>query len=239
MVVPVLDCPGTALGPLGSRGVTTLIWACGEAPSVTEWVHDPTGGRERGPRGLARAWVAVLANPWRFFRTQLSPGDQAPGLTFAAVVVLLEESTRLALVPGAAPVFRDRPGVSALLWLLVAVVLVAPAAIHLATAASTLLLAALAPDRGGISETVQVTCYAMAPCVLVGIPNPSVGLVGTVWASDLVVIGMAEAHDTSLPVAVLAAAPPAAIIFGVGFGGFGDLWAVGAQGWWLLQPMLG
>ncbi|MEF8855619.1 MAG: hypothetical protein V5A24_09035, partial [Haloarculaceae archaeon] len=84
---------------------------------MTEWVEDPAGGRERGPRGLARAWLEVLRTPWRFFATQISPGDQAPGLTFAAAVVLLEEATRLAFVPGAGPVFREQPAISAVLWL--------------------------------------------------------------------------------------------------------------------------
>ena len=206
---------------------------------MTEWVQDPTGGRARGPGGLARAWVEVLANPWRFFDTQLSPGDQAPGLTFAAAVVLVEEATRLALVEGAAPVFRGRPVVSALLWLLAAVVLVAPAIIHLTTAAETLVLVALAPDRGGVSETVQVICYAMAPCALVGVPNPWVGLVGTVWGVDLLVVGTMRVHDLSLPRAVLAAAVPALVVFGAGFGGFGDLAAVGEQGWAAIEPVVG
>lgn len=206
---------------------------------MTEWVEDPTGGRARGPGGVARAWLEVLANPWRFFRTQLSPGDQAPGLTFAAAVVLLEEATRLALVPGAAPVFRDQPAISALLWLLVATVLVAPAAVHLTTAVSTLLLAVLAPERGGISETVQVICYALAPCVLVGIPEPWLGVLGAVWATDLVVLGLAAAHDISLVRAALVAVPPVVLLIGLGFGGFSDLATIGTQGWQLLQPLVG
>ena len=206
---------------------------------MTDWVENPEGGRERGPRGLARAWVGVLTNPWRFFDTQLSPGDQAPGLTFAAAVVLVEEATRLALVPGAAPVFRDMPAVSALLWLLVATVLLAPAAVHLTTAVATLVLAALAPDRGGISETVQVICYAMAPAVFVGYPDPLVGLVGTVWATDLLVLGTAIVHDVSLPRAIAVAVVPALVIFGVGFGGVADLATVGERGWALIEPLLG
>lgn len=206
---------------------------------MTEWVENPAGGRERGPRGLARAWVEVLRDPWHFFSTQISPGDQAPGLTFAAAVVLVEEATRLAFVPGAAPVFQEQPTVSAALWLLVAVVLVAPAAVHLTTAAATVVLMALAPDRGGISETVQVVCYAMAPAVFVGYPDPLLGLVGTVWATDLLVLGTVVVHDVSLPRAVAVAAVPAVVIFGVGFGGFADLAAVGERGWAVIEPLLG
>lgn len=206
---------------------------------MTEWVENPEGGRERGPRGLGRAWLQVMTNPWRFFDTQLSPGDQAPGLTFAAAVVLVEEATRLALVPGAAPVFRDMPAVSAVLWLLVATVLIAPAAVHLTTAVATLVLAALAPDRGGISQTVQVICYAMAPAVFVGYPDPLVGVVGTVWATALLVLGTAIVHDVSLPRAVAVAAVPAVVVFGVGFGGVADLATVGERGWALIEPLLG
>ncbi len=178
-------------------------------------------------------------NPWRFFDSRLSPGDQAPGLTFAATVVLVEEGTRLALVPGAAPVFRDQPAVSALLWLLAAVVLIAPAAIHLLTAVETLVLAVLAPARGGISETVQVLCYAMGPCVAVGVPAPWLGVVGTVWATDLAVLGTMRVHDVSLQRAILAAGLPALVIFGVGFGGLADLTTVGREVWTVIGPTLG
>ena len=206
---------------------------------MTRWVENPEGGRARGPSGIADAWAEVLRNPWQFFETRISPGDQAPGLTFAAAVVLVEETTRLALVPGAAPVFQGQPAVSAVLWLLAAVVLIAPAAIHLTTAATTVVLMVLAPERGGISQSVQVVGYATAPCVLVGIPNAWVGLVGTVWAVDLLVLGLARVHDIPLPAAAIAAAFPATVVFGVGFGGFADLVVVGEQGWALLEPIVG
>ena len=50
---------------------------------MTTWVENPTGGRDRGPRNLVRAWIEVLVRPQQFFRNGVAPGDQAPGLVFA------------------------------------------------------------------------------------------------------------------------------------------------------------
>jgi hypothetical protein len=206
---------------------------------VTEWVETPTGGRERGPVGLARAWVEVLVRPRRFFATKVAPGDQAPGLTFVAVVVLIEEATRLALVEGAAPVIAGQPTASAVLWLLAAVVLVTPAVIHLTAALQTVLLAATAPTRAGVSETVQVLCYATAPAVVAGVPNPWVRAGVALWGGALLVVGTSEVHDVPLAAAVPLALVPAGILFGGGFRGFGALAAVGDQLWDALDSLLG
>ncbi len=65
---------------------------------MTQWVENPTGGRDRGPTALVRAWVEILRRPRRVFRTGVAPGDQAPGLVFAATVVLFEEVSRYAVV---------------------------------------------------------------------------------------------------------------------------------------------
>jgi hypothetical protein len=144
---------------------------------MTQWVERPEGGRDRGPVAVARAWLEVLVRPRRFFRTGVAPGDQAPGLVFAAVVVLAEEGVRFALVPGAFPVFAGQPLASAVLALAVAAVLVTPAVLHLTAALVTVELAVLtrlagfAPDRGGVGETVQVLAYAAAPCALAGVPG--------------------------------------------------------------------
>jgi len=186
---------------------------------VTQWVEEPTGGRERGPVALAQAWVEVLVRPRRFFRTGVAPGDQAPGLVFAACVVLVEEASRLALVPNA-PVVAGWPVASRLFVLAVAVVLVAPLALHLVAAIQTLLLRAVVPDRAGISETVQVIAYASAPCVFAGVPIPAVRVVCGVYGAALLVIGLAVVHGTSLPRATLVGVIPAALVFGYGFRGF-------------------
>ncbi|PSQ39591.1 hypothetical protein BRD13_02695, partial [Halobacteriales archaeon SW_5_70_135] len=65
---------------------------------MTQWVEEPSGGRDRGPVALVRAWAEVLARPFRFFETGVAPDDQAPGLVFAAAVVLVEELVRLAVL---------------------------------------------------------------------------------------------------------------------------------------------
>src|SRR6056297_2097526 len=110
---------------------------------MTQWVENPTGGRNRGPAALARAWVEVLVNPRRFFERGIAPGDQAPGLVFAVAVVLAEEATRFALVPGAAPTFGGRPALSAAFGLALAALFVAPAVLHLTAALQTVLLMAV------------------------------------------------------------------------------------------------
>ncbi len=190
---------------------------------MTEWIEEPTGGRSRGPVGMGRAWFSVMSRPRRFFATAISTGDQAPGLTFLAVVVLLEEATRLALVEGAAPVLADQPLASAILWILAAVILVAPAVIHLTAAIQTLILRATAPTRAGISQTVQVLCYATAPCVFAGIPNPWLRSFVVLWGTALLIIGTSEVHDIPVVTAVPIAIVPAAVIFGGGFRGMGAL----------------
>ncbi len=185
---------------------------------VTQWVENPDLGRERGPVALLRAWVEVLVSPRRFFRTKVAPGDQAPGVTFAAAVVLAAETTRVAL-GGGYPVVGGQPALSAVLWVLLVTVLVAPAGIHLIAALQTVVLIAAVADRAGVSETVQVICYALAPCVLVGLPSVHVQAAVVLWGGGLFVLGMATVHDIPLPTALGVTAIPALLVFGYGFGG--------------------
>ncbi len=196
---------------------------------MTQWVENPTGGRDRGPVALARAWAEVLVRPRRFFRVGVAPGDQAPGLIFAAVVVLIEELTRLALIPDVYPVVAGQPVASRALLLALAVVLVMPAVLHLTAALQTLILMATAPDRGGVSETVQVLAYSTAPCVLAGPASPALRAVCTAAGIGLLVVGMAEVHDLPSWKAVPVVAVPAAIVFGYGFRGFGAASALLAE----------
>lgn len=193
---------------------------------MTRWVDGSQSGRPRGPRGLVRAWGAVIVRPRTFFATNVTPGDQAPGLTFLATVVLLEESVRFALVEGAYPVVGSDPLLSAILWLLVAVVLIAPAAVHLVAALQTMLLVPIVPDRAGVSETVQVLCYATAPCVFAGIPDDRVRLLCAASGATLYVLGIAVVHETPPLVALAVGALPATLVFGVGFRGIAALGAV-------------
>ncbi|UPW00646.1 YIP1 family protein [Halorussus gelatinilyticus] len=187
---------------------------------MTQWVENPTGGRDRGPAALARAWLEVLTGPRRFFERGIAPGDQAPGLVFAMTVVLLEEATRFALVPGAAPSVGGRPALAALFGLALATVFVAPAVLHLTAALQTVLLMALVRDRAGTSETVQVIAYATAPCVLAGIPSPTLRGACALYGAVLFFVGLRTVHETSTLRALVAGAIPAAIVFGYAFRGF-------------------
>ncbi|MFB6140032.1 MAG: YIP1 family protein [Halosimplex sp.] len=198
---------------------------------MTQWVENPTGGRDRGPSALARAWAEAVVRPRRLFRSAVAPGDQAPGLVFASAVVLVEEATRVLAGAAAYPVLGDRPVASTVLFLALAVVLVGPAALHLVAALQTLILIPTAPDRAGVSETVQVIAYASAPCVFAGLPIPAVRVAATAYASVLLVVGTAAVHRVSLARAAALAALPAALAFGYGFRGFAALSAPTGLTW--------
>jgi len=186
---------------------------------VTQWIENPELGRERGPAGLLRAWVEVLVRPRQFFRTQVAPGDQAPGITFAAAVVLVAEAIRIGVFGGGHPVVGGQPALSAVLWVLVATVLIAPAGIHLTAALQTLLLMAAVENRAGVSETVQVICYALAPCAFVGAPGVWIQALVVLWGAGLLVLGVASVHDIHPAAALAVVVVPAVLVFGYGFGG--------------------
>jgi hypothetical protein len=75
-------------------------------------------------------------------------------------------------------------------------------------------------ERAGVSETVQVIAYAGAPCVFAGLPFPEVRLAAAAYAAVLLVVGMGEVHDLSLPAAAALSALPSALVFGYAFRGF-------------------
>ncbi len=198
---------------------------------MTQWVENTAAGRERGPAGLLRAWVGVLVRPRQFFRAKVAPGDQAPGVTFAAAVVLVAEGARIALFGGTHPVVGGQPTLSAVLWVSLMTVLVAPAGIHLVAALQTLLLMPATGERAGVSETVQVVCYALAPCAFVGVPSVHVQALAALWGAGLLVVGMATVHGVRAVTALAVGAVPALLVFGYGFGGNAAVRAVldGAQ----------
>ena len=193
---------------------------------MTTWVEEPEGGRDRGPRGLARAWFEVVRDPRRFFRAGVAPGDQAPGLVFGVLVAALYTTTRVAVDPGPVVLVTHTPSgerfaqsVPDALVVLAVVVVVAPALLHLVSALQTVLLMLSAPERGGVSETVQVVAYATAPCALAGLPVPVLQSACALYGTALLALGVSEVHDTSLARAALVTALPAVLVFGVGFGG--------------------
>lgn len=197
-----------------------------ETPVVTSWTTEPEGGRARGPRGLARAWVAVLVRPRRFFETGVHPGDQAPGLTFAAVVAGAFASGWLLADPSAAPGVAESVVLSGLVVVMIVGALAAPVGLHLTAAVATvsLLVASLdvddrwfLRDRGGVSETVQVVAYASAPMALSGPPVPSLRIVCGAYAAVLLFVGLRVVHGTTPARTLVAATPPAALGYGVGY----------------------
>lgn len=195
---------------------------------MTQWVADTEGGRDRGPRALARAWLEVLVRPRRFFQNGVAPADQAPGLVFGVLVTLGAVGGRLVTedLPGfetvdAIPPFVPETGaLRAVLVLLGVGLFLAPATFHLAAAVETVGLALLAPDRGGVSETVQLIAYSTAPCLLTAVPWPPLRVACCLYGAGLLVVGTAVRHRTTVPRAALAVALPAALVFGYGFGGF-------------------
>jgi hypothetical protein len=188
--------------------------------AVTTWVENPRGGRDRGPRGLARAWVEVLVRPRRFFENGVAPGDQAPGLVFAVAVAVAYVALLAVLDPARFPVTGALRG--AVVVALVAL-LVAPAVLHLLAALQTLALLLLVRDRAGVSETVQVLAYAAAPCPLAAVPSPELTVACCLYGGALLVVGLATVHRTTVGRAVLAAVLPGGLLFGYGFGGAGAL----------------
>ncbi|MES3517734.1 MAG: YIP1 family protein [Natronomonas sp.] len=189
---------------------------------MTQWVENPQGGRDRGPRGLLRAWIEVSIRPRRFFENGIAPGDQAPGLIFAMCVTAVYLGGRLVFAPETLPSFGGSI-LTAAIVLGVGCVLVAPLALHLAAAIQTLALIPIADDRAGVSETVQVVGYAVAPCVFVAVPVPAIQLFAAAYGFCLLVVGLVVVHGISVPRAVLSAVVPGLFVFGLAFGGIGSL----------------
>jgi hypothetical protein len=196
---------------------------------VTTWVENPQGGRDRGVRGLARAFLEVLVRPRRFFRVGVAPGDQAPGLAFGVVVALLYASVYLGVDASRIPTLGAGPVGSGLITLLAVALLIAPAILHLVAAVQTVVILAVEwtagvvglgrSDRGGVSETVQVLAYATAPCALAGVPIPELQALVTLYGACLLVVGLAEVHAMSYARAAVVAFVPAALVFGYAFPG--------------------
>ncbi len=200
---------------------------------MTEWVDDPTGGRNRGPGALVRAWYEAVVHPRSFFDAAVAPGDQAPGLVFAMTVVLLEEVVRIVVAGGSHPVVGGQRLLSAVLFVGLVVVLVTPAALHLLAAAETVLLRLVAPDRGGISETVQVLAYSTAPCVAAGLPWIEVRILAAAYGVVLLFVGTWVVHGIQGWRRIVAATVPAVVVFGYGFRAFHALGVI-LRRWYII-----
>ncbi|EMA64708.1 YIP1 family protein [Halorubrum lipolyticum] len=193
---------------------------------MTSWIEDPEGGRARGPRALARAWIEALVRPRRLFANGVGPGDQAPALTFAVAVAAAYTVGWLVADPGAVPGIVVSVPVSAAILVLLVVVLAAPVGLHLTAAVATLsvILASVEydgglalRDRGGVSETVQVVAYASSPMALAGPPIPALRVVCGAYAAVLLLIGFRTVHGTTPLRTLVAGLPPALLGYGVGY----------------------
>ncbi|MFB6127969.1 MAG: YIP1 family protein [Halolamina sp.] len=186
---------------------------------MTTWTEHSGGGRDRGLRGVVRAWLSVLTRPRRFFAAGVAPGDQAPGLVFFDLVALTYVVGLFAAEPSAVPALPGGTAAAVTLAVLAVAVAVAPATLHLTAALQTVLLIVAANDRAGVSETVQVVGYAAAPLALAGPPIPALRAVAAGYAGVLLVVGLATVHETSLPRATAAGVVPAYLLFGLAAGG--------------------
>lgn len=158
--------------------------------------------------------------PRRFFGAAVAPGDQAPGLVFGVFVALCHAAGLFAFSPAAVPSVASSRALSAAVALLAVGLLLAPAALHLVAAVTTLALLPTVDERAGVSETVQLVAYAAAPCALSGPPVPTLRLGCAAYGAVLLFVGVAVVHRTSPGRALVAGALPAALLFGYGFGGF-------------------
>ncbi|MFO8115479.1 MAG: YIP1 family protein [Halorubrum sp.] len=193
---------------------------------MTSWIDDPVGGRARGPRGLARAWVEALVRPRRLFANGVAPGDQAPALTFAVAVAAAFALGWMVTEPSAIPgIVGSRP-LSAVVTLLVVIALAAPVGLHLTAAVATVSVIVASVeiddglalrDRGGVSETVQVVAYASSPMALAGPPIPELRVVCGAYAAALLLIGFRTVHRTTPLRTLVAGVPPAVLGYGVGY----------------------
>jgi Uncharacterized protein conserved in archaea len=186
---------------------------------VTTWVETPTGGRERGLRGVMQAWIGVILTPRQFFANAVSPGDQAPGLVFGIIVATAYVGGLFAGNPSQIPGLSDSSTISAGITVIAVMLLIAPATLHLTAALQTVLLILVVPSRAGVSETVQIVAYAAAPCIVAGIPISAIRVICTAYAAVLLIIGIREVHATSTVRAVIAAGIPATLLFGSALGG--------------------
>ena len=193
---------------------------------MTSWIEEPEGGRARGLRHLARAWVEALVRPRRLFTNGVAPGDQAPALTFAVAVAAVYALGWILSDPSVIPGIVVSVPVSAAILFLLVVVLVAPVGLHLTAAVATLsvILASVEydgglalRDRGGVSETVQVVAYASSPMALAGPPIPELRVACGAYAAALLLIGFRTVHGMTPLRTLVAGVPPALLGYGVGY----------------------
>lgn len=187
--------------------------------NVTTWIEQPEGGRDRGLRGLGRAWIEVLTRPRRFFATGIGEGDQGPGLTFAILVAGGFITEWVIASPSVIPGVAESRLLSGVVTILAVSLLAAPAGLHLTAALITLSLVVFVEERSGVSQTVQVAAYATAPMVFAGPPVPALRVVCGIYGIVLLAVGIRTVHDASWPRVALVSAVPGVFAFGIAYRG--------------------
>jgi hypothetical protein len=158
----------------------------------------------------------------------ITPGDQAPALTFAVAVAAAFVLGWIAADPAvAAGPIASSPLLSAAVIVLVAAALAAPVGLHLTAAVGTVSVVVACVeiadghfalrDRGGVSETVQAVAYASAPMALAGPPIPLLRVACGAYAALLLAVGLSRIHGLTPFRTVVAAVPPALLGYGVGY----------------------
>lgn len=163
-------------------------------------------------------WVTALFAPWICFRRFVAERDQtqAVGFTFVVVTVFLSFGAIFNTIEY--PVFGGFPAISFLIWIALVALIAAPVAVHLVALVATLVLMAIAPDRGRVSETVQAIAISLAPIVLIAVPLDFIQLLGALYGTLLLVYGFMVVHQTTFIRGLLAGVIPAYLLFGIGFG---------------------
>lgn len=163
-------------------------------------------------------WASALLEPWVCFREFTVERDQTRAMGFVMVVIAGWALVGVLFETISHPVIGGFPTASLIIWITFLVLVVAPAAIHLLALVATLVVMAIVRERAGVSQTVQVMAYAMAPAVLVPIPLASLQVILALYGGVLVVYGLRVVHETSFWRALLAGIVPAYLLYGLGFG---------------------
>ncbi|MFP4590690.1 MAG: YIP1 family protein [Halobacteriales archaeon] len=163
-------------------------------------------------------WGAVLVTPWRVFPDRVRPGDQTAAMVLAVLVTGAWVSVRVVVDPGWVPVLGGSRRASVVIVGLLLSVVVAPVAVHVLAAVSTIVLVVIAPDRAGVSETVQVVAFSLAPVPLVATGVAELQVLASLYGTALLVVGLQRVHHVSPERALLAGLLPAYLLFVVGYG---------------------
>lgn len=162
-------------------------------------------------------WLIAMFFPWRCFRSHVRPRDQSLAIVFAMAMVAVWAVVRAIFGALAYPTLGSSGWLSAAIWVSLLVVVVTPVALHLLAAVATVILIAVAPERGGVSETVQVIAFSMAPVPLLGIDLVGVRAISALYGFLLMWYGVRVVHRVPFERALLVVALPSYMLYAMGF----------------------